>query len=123
MARKFPIASIGVILAHFSIAGVPLLAGFPVYFMLWEQLSIAGSNAALWTLFGSVGLIAGGVRSLAVLIMGPEELPWAQDQSEGMLSRVLLLAGVGILFVVGLFPQWFLPLLFTLSAGSENIAP
>ncbi|MEA3351099.1 MAG: proton-conducting transporter membrane subunit [Chloroflexota bacterium] len=123
MARKFPIAGAGVILAHFSLAGFPLLAGFPIYLTLWEQLSNAASFAAFWSILGSVGLMAGGLRSLAVLVMGPEDLPWPEEERESIFARILILVGIVMLFVMGLFPQWFLTMLTSLSMGVETLTP
>jgi formate hydrogenlyase subunit 3/multisubunit Na+/H+ antiporter MnhD subunit len=115
MARRFPIVAAGVIFAHFSLAGLPLLAGFPVYLTLWEQLSIQESFTAFWAVLGSVGLMMGGLRSLAVLVMGPEDLPWSQEEGANLFAQILIVLGVGMLFVVGLFPQWFFPLLRSLA--------
>ncbi len=115
MARQFPIVGAGVVFAHLSLAGFPLLAGFPVYLTLWEQIAAEGSLAAFWAVLGSVGLIVGALRSLAVLVMGPEELPWPQEQEEHLFAQILIIFGVGMLFVTGLFPQWFFPLLRSLA--------
>jgi hypothetical protein len=57
---------------------------------------------------GSIGLIVAALRSLAVLVMGPEELPWRADEKDNWMARALLLTGIVALFLAGLFPQWFL---------------
>ncbi len=106
IARRFPVVSAGVIIAQLSFAGMPLLAGFPIYYLLWEQLLDVGWWPVVVSLLGSVGLIVSALRSLAVFVMGPEELPWHPDEKNNWLSQILLLAGIAALFLGGMFPQW-----------------
>jgi hypothetical protein len=47
--------------------------------------------------------------------MGPEDLPWSQEEGANLFAQILIVLGVGMLFVVGLFPQWFFPLLRSLA--------
>jgi NADH-quinone oxidoreductase subunit N len=68
MARMHPITAAGLILAHFSVAGFPLLAGFPIRLALWEGLATQSLGAAFWFLVGILGLMTGATRSLAVLV-------------------------------------------------------
>lgn len=115
MGRRFPILGTGIVFSHFSLAGLPLLAGFPVYLTLWAQLSAQESFTAFWAVLGSVGLMVGGLRSLAVLVMGPEDLSESPEGQNYVFAQVLIVLGVGMLFLVGLFPQWFFPLLRSLA--------
>lgn len=106
-ARKLPVASAALLLAQFSIAGFPLLAGFPVRLALWESAAAQSSWVAFTALLSSVGLFASGLRTLAVLVMGSEEEPWKITETWG----VNLFLGIGIfaLILVGVAPQLFLP--------------
>ncbi len=114
MARQFPVVATGLLLAQFSFAGIPLLAGFPIYYILWEQLLTVGWWPVVVSLLGSIGLIVAALRSLAVLVMGPEELPWRADEKENWMAQGLLLIGIAALFLGGLIPQWLsLPFLRT----------
>jgi NADH-quinone oxidoreductase subunit N len=115
MARHFHFAGVGVILASFSYVGLPLLAGFPTYLVLWSRLWQLSPHATIWVLLGYLGLMIGSLRTLAVLVMGPEELPW--KDKENWLSRVYLLLALLGLFILGIFPHWFLPLLMNLSSA------
>lgn len=102
--RRFPLIALGILTAHFSLAGFPLLANFSFLLAAWNQLVQISFVVVLWAILGSVGLMVGALRSLAVLVMGPEELPW-----EGRIDRtsqVLLIAGLVSIMLVGLFPQW-----------------
>ncbi len=109
LARKLPIASAALILAHFSFAGLPLLAGFPVQFALWSSLATQSLPTALAGLVGITGLMAGAIRSLAVLSMGTDEDHW--EVNEGRWRVVFLSLGILIILLLGLLPQTYLPLL------------
>lgn len=107
IARKMPVLGAAIVLTQFSVAGFPLLAGFPVKVALWTQLAAQSGWQASLSLLGSVGLFASGLRTLAVLVTGAEEHPWKVTEN----WQFLMLSGIGlmVLFLVGLFPQWFLP--------------
>ncbi len=108
IGRRFPLLVIGVLAAHFSMAGFPLLAGFPSLFLLWETLAQTSAIISLLALLGSFGLVVGGLRSLAAFVMGQKELP-SIDFSYSRISQVYLFLGVFAIILVGLFPQWFSP--------------
>jgi NADH-quinone oxidoreductase subunit N len=103
MARKMPITAAALILAHFSMAGFPLLIGFPVRMALLERLAAAAPATAILTLLGTTGLLIGGLRALAVLVMGTEEDPWRISEKRPV--GFLLTISVVVLVIGGLFPQ------------------
>jgi NADH-quinone oxidoreductase subunit N len=100
--RKFPIAASALILAHLSLAGFPLLAGFPVRLNIIDGLAPVDPLAVLWILIGLAGLLVGALRTLAVLVMGPGEDPWAVHERRSI--RFFLIAGIAALILAGIFP-------------------
>ncbi len=106
LARSYPFATAGIVLASLSSAGFPLLAGFPARLALWQSLSAQSSATALWFLIGLLGLLVGAVRQMGVLVTQPQdtpERPW--KPCEDLIQRGMLGLGVLVLFGLGVFPQ------------------
>ena len=119
LVRTYPITTAGLILAHLSVAGLPLLAGFPIRLALWEGLASQSLRVAFWFLIGILGLLTGGIRTLAVLVMAPEETSW--ELRENWAPGIMIGLGVIGLFVLGIFPQIFRPILANLPAMFEHL--
>ncbi|MEW5940219.1 MAG: proton-conducting transporter membrane subunit [Chloroflexota bacterium] len=113
-ARAVPFATVGLILASLSSVGVPLLAGFPARLALMEELASVSLGQVLALMIGLGGLLTGTIRTLAVSVMTPANTPWERRESRAQM--VLLVLGVAVLFVLGLFPQATRPLLENLPA-------
>jgi formate hydrogenlyase subunit 3/multisubunit Na+/H+ antiporter MnhD subunit len=107
IAHQLPVASASLIVALFSLAGFPLLAGFPVRVALWSVLVEQSWPVALLVLIGNAGLLASALRALAVMVMSPQDQKW--QLSEQPVQVGLLAVGWILVFSVGLLPQWFLP--------------
>jgi formate hydrogenlyase subunit 3/multisubunit Na+/H+ antiporter MnhD subunit len=100
--RRFPFATAALILAHFALAGFPILAGFPVRLSIISSLAHVDPIAVAWVLLGMGGLLVGGLRTLAALVMGIDAKPWVacEDRSQ----RFFLVAGMAALILAGIFP-------------------
>ncbi|MCE5209687.1 MAG: hypothetical protein LLG42_15445 [Chloroflexi bacterium] len=113
-----PVESITLLVASFSVSGLPLLGFFPLRQTLFENLAQVSLPTALWGFAGALGLMVGSVRILLAFISSPAEgTPQASDW------RVILLLVLGILLLVlvGLFPQWFVSPLFNLLNAFGNL--
>jgi len=119
LARAYPITSAGLLLAHFSVAGFPLLAGFPIRLALWEGLASQSLGVAFWFLVGILGLLTGAIRSLAVLVMAPQGTEW--DIQERWGSGIMIGLGMIGLFILGTFPQLLRPILANLPEMFEHL--
>jgi NADH-quinone oxidoreductase subunit N len=119
LARIHPITAAGLILAHFSVAGFPLLAGFPIRLALWEGLASQSLVAAFWFLVGILGLLTGATRTLAVLVIAPQGTGWELQERWG--SGIMIGLGVIGLFILGIFPQIFRPIMANLPAMFEHL--
>ncbi|MGA7194669.1 MAG: proton-conducting transporter membrane subunit [Anaerolineales bacterium] len=109
LARMYPLATTGLILSALSTAGFPLLAGFPPLLALWNGLARQSLSDSFWLLIGIIGLAAGAIRMLAVMVMADEKTAWASKESWA--QRGMLGIGVIGLFILGLFPQAANPIL------------
>jgi formate hydrogenlyase subunit 3/multisubunit Na+/H+ antiporter MnhD subunit len=120
MARKYPVTAGALILAHLSMAGFPLLAGFPSRLALLQAVSIQSLGVALWTFLGLTGLLIAALRTLAAFVMAGENSPW--EMKESWQQSVMLGVGVLGLFLIGMFPQVLQPFLTSLPVLFEHLA-
>ncbi len=113
LARRAPVAASSLLIAHFSLAGFPLLASFPVDIALWTALSSQSLSAALLVLLGFIGVLFAGARTLAVLVMGQENENWRIHEAR---PEIFFLGiGMGMIFLIGLLPQWFMPMMINMA--------
>ena len=119
LARTYPITAAGLVLAHFSVTGFPLLAGFPIRLALWEGLASQSLTLTFWFMIGILGLMIGAVRTLAVLVMAPQEKEWEVREQWG--EGIMIGLGMIGLFILGIFPQIFHPILVNLPSIFEHL--
>ena len=119
--RKMPLTIAALVMAMFSLAGFPLMAGFPIRLALWDTVAKVSTLAAIVALLGGVGVLTSGLRTLGILITGADDVPWMVSETRGE-QVLILLGGMGLL-LVGIFPQWFLPALAHLANIYLNIQP
>ena len=108
LGRKLPIATAVLLIAHFSLAGVPLFASFPVRLILWSELNAINPLVASFAYWSSAGLLVGGLRTLSVLVMGPSNDVWSVG--EHWYELLFLVIGGVLLLAIGMFPQAFFPI-------------
>jgi NADH-quinone oxidoreductase subunit N len=114
LARSYPVAVAALVLAHLSMTGFPLLAGFPPRLALWQELATQSLVTSFWVFIGLLGLLVAVIRSLAVLVMAEENKAW--ELNESWVQITMLGLGVIGLFMLGMFPQVLQPFIVNLPA-------
>lgn len=111
LGQDYPLAGAAVIVGWSSLVGFPLLAGFAPRWVLFEQLAATNLAAALVVLAGAGALTFMGSRALAALITPADEGEGHFAVNESWPVRVMIGVGIGLLVVVGVFPQLVWPLI------------
>ena len=118
--QRYPIIVTGLVLAHSSAMGLPLLAGFPPIFAVWDGVARQEFIAAFWVGVGIASLFTGVIRTLAVVVMSPEDHPWELKGS--LLQNILIGMGIFFILILGVFPQIMHPILENLPAAFAHIS-
>ncbi len=108
----YPFVVGSLLVAQFSLAGLPLLANFPYQASLLSAIYQQSSLMAVWVFVGNLGLMLAGFRSLNALAVKAGVETWKIGERTG--EAALLCLGVLFILALGLFPQWFLPSLLGL---------
>jgi formate hydrogenlyase subunit 3/multisubunit Na+/H+ antiporter MnhD subunit len=111
-----PFTGIAVLLAHFTLTGLPLLAGFILRLTLFTRLAEVSILSTAWAFIGNIGFAISGFRSLAMLVNKSEETR-STSLSEKTGEAVFLVLGILVLVLMGWFPQIFLPGMLNLTRG------
>lgn len=119
LARSYPIAVAALILAHLSMTGFPLLAGFPPRLALWQELARQSLTISFWVFVGLMGLLIAALRTLAVFVMAEENKAW--EWNESWVQTIMLGLGVIGLFILGMFPQVLQPFIASLPTLFEHL--
>jgi len=119
ISRKYPIATGAIIIAHLSVTGFPILAGFPPRLALWQELASQSLFTSFWVFLGTLGLLIGAIRTLAIFVMAEAGTGWSLNETR--IQAGLLGTGVIVLFILGLFPQIMRPFLYQLPAIFEHL--
>ncbi|MDP3768647.1 MAG: proton-conducting transporter membrane subunit, partial [Dehalococcoidia bacterium] len=104
MAERAPLLAAGLTAALFSLSGMPLFAGFFTKFILFQAVA---SEGFLWL---SVIAVLMSFLSLYYYLMVIKELYISQPEEEGRLPVPLLMNGMTValvtgVFYVGIFPR------------------
>lgn len=107
-ARQFPILAGGLLMAQFSIAGLPLLASFPIKFSILSSIIVVDQTAGIWAFIGNLGLFIFTIRLIASLTASRGNvLPkhWSIQEKKHEYIPVIFISL--ILITLGLFPNSF----------------
>jgi formate hydrogenlyase subunit 3/multisubunit Na+/H+ antiporter MnhD subunit len=108
LARTYPFAAAGLVVAGLSASAFPLLAGFAPRLALWQTLARVSILDAFWVGIGLAGLMLATIRTMITLVQAPPETPWVSNET--WIQRILIGAGVVFLFLIGVLPQLTNPL-------------
>ncbi len=121
--RRYPLISSGLVLAYFSLAGLPLLGGFPIRLVILENLAQISVPVMLWVLLGNVGFLLSGLRMLAALVSGSpgygNQEKW-QVHEKWPQATLIVIGAAGLLFM-GIFPKIFLSGLLTILQSFNHL--
>jgi len=110
---QWPVTTSGMLIGFFSLAGLPLLAGFPIYWSLGSGLSFYPLWISVSYLTASAGMVIGGLRLFSLVTK--------KDPVENVLIagsqfyRYLLLVLNLILILLGFIPQALISLSQTIT--------
>jgi NADH-quinone oxidoreductase subunit N len=116
--HQLPFASSAVLVAYFSLGGLPLLAEFGVRQALIEAVAAQSLPLAIWILIGSLSFWGGGFRILSVMASG-RQAKW--EIREKWFPAVLLAIGILAIFLIGVLPGFTLPSLLDLVQGYTHL--
>lgn len=119
IAHQLPVASFSLLLAYFSIAGFPLLAGFPVRIAILGAFQDRSIFSLTFIFLGIIGVFIGGLRTIAVLIDNKTSTGWQRKETAWELT--FLAIGSLSMFIIGLFPKWFIPVMFHVIESFDHI--
>lgn len=132
-SARHPLLTAALLLAIFSLAGLPFLAAFPAQWQLWLALARTSAWAAGASLLGSLALCVGGLRWLVASIQRPvvvvsEEDPQlpAEDEARDIENPYVwayFLASAFILLLIGNAPALFYRDLTAFLAVFPQIGP
>lgn len=113
IGKNLPIATIGVLISLISITGFPLLASFPVRFELITWLGQASSSTLIWIAIGLGGFLIGVIR-LFIMSTAPDSNK--RVINEKISEIVIIVIGVILLILFGLYPQLTAKMILPFSA-------
>ena len=105
VARRLPVATMGLVIGGLALAGFPLTAGFPIHWAVYRAMS---GEEMLWVfllLASSVGIIIGLLRGLHAML-GAE--PRDDIARQPVLASVLVVLLAIVVILMGIVPQLFL---------------
>lgn len=110
IARQYPVMAFGLLLAQLSVAGLPLLASFPVKIAVMTSAFTNSPGLGVWIFIGNFGLFMFTFRLLGYLVARadvPTEIRWAFTEKTHEYLPILIM--IAVLVILGLFPHTFLP--------------
>ena len=110
LARKYPFLSVGLLIVQLSVAGMPLLAAFPIKISMITTVYHLNAMLGGWCFITSLGLILFSIRLLFHFVTpkdseSPEQWTFAEKPYEYLPVLIIIL----ILIVSSFFPNTIFP--------------
>ncbi len=118
-----PFISIALIVAWFSLAGLPLLSSFPIKMTILSEISAVSILYTIWLGVGLAGSLFMGGRLLSTVFVSPslEALDYKIAIHETVVQVVFLSVGSILLLILGLFPSVFVSIMKDVLNGYVNL--
>jgi len=108
-AKKAPFLSLGLLFAQLSIAGLPMLASFPIKMELFTMAISLNTSLGFWSFVGNLGLFLFSIRLLLNAVANPsEDVNMVRFKIEKTKVYLPILLTIITLALFGLFPNAFL---------------
>ena len=105
--QNFPIASIGLLIALFSITGMPPFGEFSFKFVLLDTIGSSGKIKAIWLILGFTGVL----MPLFGLVLRIFSLSSSTIKVNEKISQIIIISiGIFLLLLLGLYPRGLLGL-------------
>lgn len=119
---RFPFLTITLLIAWFSISGLPLLAGFPVKIIIFSLVSAGSFTQSIWIGLGFLGtLLMGGRLLLGVFSFLGKKDGEGISVNESIIQLSFLSLGSLILIIFGLFPGSFMNIMTEILSAYQNL--
>ena len=105
LIQKKPVFAIAISISMFSIAGIPLLASFPIRLILVQNVWATNPHLLPWVFLGIIGFLFGAFRFVIHMfssIENHERIP------ETRFSILLMSGEIALCLLLGLLPKLFL---------------
>jgi NADH-quinone oxidoreductase subunit N len=118
LGTQYPVVTGALLISIATLAGLPLLAGFPMRQAVIEAVSRQSLPASLWVLLGSMGFMVSGFRVLLVFTQGGARIWEVRDKLYP--SIMLSIGGFGLI-LAGILPNISLTLFLNLLPVFERL--
>ncbi len=118
--HRSPYAAAAALTGMFSLTGIPLTAGFPGKWSLLSVLASSSLQSGFAVIVAMAALGAASMRWMSVFLSGEAD---SESITSSPLETFFLLGGVGIILLLGTFPQVLLPWMVQALDGLSNLGP
>jgi formate hydrogenlyase subunit 3/multisubunit Na+/H+ antiporter MnhD subunit len=105
MARRLPIATMGLLVGGLGLAGFPMTAGFPTHWAIMRSVSITHWPWAWLLLASSAGIVVALLRGWSAMLGADSGQHGARQP---VVASFMIVALIALVILIGWHPQFFL---------------